>query len=531
MAWISPVDLLDDDIDPNSSSIKIKTKGSVKLKTFAIAVASMVLIMSLSASVSASGKNVIQGGWYPWKPYQYLEKNSNDRLQLTGLDVQLLKEVFEEELGLTLKLPQVDWKVHQQDISEGMRDVAGGAFITPDRERYAYFSAPYRNEDIVLISRRSESSAIAMLRPDAFKQSFPSSKLRIGVVSGYYYGDAIDSFLKNPSNQDRWTSVKTDIENLQNLVNGKVDLVAIDRLVGSTLIWEESLSRDLIAGKEHIFSGPIVALFSRRTTSPALVAAFDQAMQKLKDDGRYNQIVRDYLFPSLLAMTAGQPWFFALETIGTAAFAFSGILLARRDRFSLFGALVLASLPAFGGGIIRDLIANRDQPAVLQSTHNLIIVIALVLISHFLARLTKLRGLPRMLEKLHFGEKTVQVLDALGLSAFTVVGVIVAVEEKCNPLILWGPIFSAMTGAGGAILRDVIRADASHPTLRHDFYAELSFFWGLMLSIFITLYASSNNLHPLPMNLAVLFTTLGCLLSRLIVMQRGIKSSTFMSKT
>jgi len=107
----------------------------------------------------------------------------------------------------------------------------------------------------------------------------------------------------------------------------------------------------------------------------------------------------------------------------------------------------------------------------------------------------------------------------------------VAVEEKCNPLLLWGPIFSAMTGAGGAILRDVIRADASHPTLRHDFYAELSFFWGLMLSIFISMYANSNNLHTLPMNLAVLFTTLGCLLSRLVVMQRGIKSSTFMSKT
>ena len=196
----------------------------------------MVLVMSVTTSVSASELNVIQGGWYPWKPYQYLQKNSNDRLQLTGLDVQLLKEVFEEELGLTLKLPQVDWEVHQQEISEGMRDVAGGAFITPERERYAYFSAPYRNEDIILISRRSESSAIAMLRPDVFKQSFPSSKLRLGVVSGYYYGDSIDSFLKDQSNQDRLTSVKTDIKNLQNLVNGKVDLVAIDRLVGRTLI-------------------------------------------------------------------------------------------------------------------------------------------------------------------------------------------------------------------------------------------------------------------------------------------------------
>lgn len=490
----------------------------------------MVLISSLSLPGSTSEQGIIRGGWYPWKPYQYLQKKGNDRLQLTGLDVQLLKAVFEDELGQSLKLPQIEWGVHQREISQGTRDVAGGAFMTSERKQYAYFSEPYRNEDIVLISRRNEPNAIAMLRPEVFQRSFPSSNLRLGVVSGYYYGDAIDRFLKTESNQDRWTSVNTDLENLQNLVNGKVDLIPIDRLVGSTLIWEESLSRHLITGRNNIFSGPIVVLFSRRTTSPALVTAFNQAMQKLKDDGRYNQIIRDYLFPSLLAMTAGQPWFFALETIGTAAFAFSGILMAQRDRFSLFGAFVLASLPAFGGGILRDLLANRDQPAVLQSTHNLIIVIALVLISHIVARLPTMDLPHHVLGKFHFGEQAIQVLDALGLSAFTVVGVIVAVEEQCDPLLLWGPVFSAMTGAGGAILRDVIRADPSHPTLRHDFYAELSFFWGLVLSTFITLYANSNSLHPLPLNLGVLFTTFGCLVSRLVVIKRGIKSSTFMSK-
>ena len=65
------------------------------------------------------------------------------------------------------------------------------------------------------------------------------------------------------------------------------------------------------------------------------------------------------------------------------------------------------------------------------------------------------------------------MLDAVGLASFTVVGVIVAVEERCNPLLVWGPIFSAMTGAGGySPRRD--RADASHPSLHHEFYAEIS---------------------------------------------------------
>jgi len=504
----------------------------VKSKAFraAVTLALLFISLSLSVSVSAFEKDVIRGGWYPWKPYQYLQKINDDRRQLTGLDVQLFKEVFEEELGLTLQLPQVDWGVHQEDIRLGVRDVAGGAFITPERARYAYFSAPYRSEDIVLISRRSEQSAVAMLHPEIFKQSFLDSKLRLGVVSGYYYGEQIDHFLKDSSQIDRWTPVSTDLENLQNLVDGKVDLVPIDRLVGGTLIWEESLNRELIMGNDYIFSGPIVAIFSRISSSPELVSAFDRAIQKLKDDGRFNQIVRDYLFPSLLGMTAGQPWFFTLETIGTGAFAFSGVLLAQRDRFSLFGALVLASLPAFGGGILRDLLANRDQPAVLQSTHNLMIVIALVFLSHIVMKMPSLRGVPRLLERFQLGEQAIQVLDGLGLAAFTVVGVIVAVEEKCNPLLLWGPIFSALTGAGGAILRDVLRADATHPTLRHDLYAELSFFWGLMLSLFITFYANSNSMNPTPIKIAVLFVTVGCFVSRLLVVRFGIKAPTFMQR-
>ena len=45
--------------------------------------------------------------------------------------------------------------------------------------------------------------------------------------------------------------------------------------------------------------------------------------------------------------------------------------------------------------------------------------------------------------------------DALGLAAFTVIGVVVAVESRSNPLWLWGPLLAALTGAGGGIIRRV----------------------------------------------------------------------------
>src|SRR6185312_5149258 len=61
-----------------------------------------------------------------------------------------------------------------------------------------------------------------------------------------------------------------------------------------------------------------------------------------------------------------------------------GVLLARQGRYSLFGAFVLASLPAVGGGILRDIIVNRERPAVLSTPAYVVAVLLTVLVCFFL---------------------------------------------------------------------------------------------------------------------------------------------------
>ena len=499
---------------------------SAKLLIYCLG-ALFVLIICGSNPAFAADNGHIKGGWYPWKPYQYLEKVSGLR-QLTGLDVELFREVFEEELGLTLELPEISWDRHQKNIQEGITDVAAGAFKTAERMDYAYFSEPYRTEDIVIISPRKEVAARRLLDPKVFLRDFEKSDFKAGVVAGYSYGDDVDKMMLKPQNLKRFVATDSDLENLKNIKAGRVDFVLIDRLVGGTLISDNNLSPNLVIGRTPLFSGGIRAMFSRKSTTQDLVDKFDLAMQKIKTDGRFNSIVRGYLFPTVLGITVGEPWFLALENIGTAAFAFSGILLANQDRFSLFGAFVLASLPAVGGGILRDLIVSRDRLGFMESSHNLMIVIVLVLISYFVMHMP---GHSRFGKIANFfkikGPVLVQLLDAIGLAAFTVVGVIVAVGERCEPLLLWGPIFSALTGAGGAILRDVIRADASHPTLKNVLYAEISLFWGFVLSLFIIIYAELNTADPYPLGVAVFTTALGCFLMRLVVIAKKIKAPSF----
>ena len=478
----------------------------------------------LEASPARAEAVALRGGWYPWEPYQYLKKEG-ERRELTGLDVQLLREAIEGEIGLELKLDPVSWYQHQQDLQSGKRDVAGGAFRNRARERYAFISKPYRFEEVSLFHRQKDPPSEAIRTGQAnLSDQLQRSNSRLGLVKGYYYGPQIEAAIENPLMQERITWARDHESNLVNLQRGKVDLVAMDRLVGATLIHHRKWGTQLEGSQEPIFQGSIHALFSKDSTNPQLVARFDRAIEAMKADGRYGRTVRHYLFPILLSLTVDQDWFLALEVIGTVAFALSGILLAHRENFSIFGAFVLALLPAVGGGLMRDLIINRDIPAVLRTPISLLLVIALVLLAYILIRvLPKLGRLPRGMNL----QPLIEISDAIALAAFTVVGVIVAVEARCEPLVLWGPMLSALTGAGGAVLRDVLRGDNQHPTLRRSLYAEIALGWGLVLSIFINHYAQASSYDQLPLLVAVLVTLFGTLATRLLVMAKGFAAPRF----
>ncbi len=471
------------------------------------------------------GRQPIRGGWYPWDPYQYLEGSGGGRRELTGLDVRLLREAFEGELGRDLELPEVSWKQHQLDIRTGLRDVAGGAFRTAERETYAHYSKPYRFEEVVVYRRRFEPIGTqALQNSNTLQQELDSGTSKIGLVRGYHYGEAIAAFAADQRHASRIVWADDHEANLRNLRNGKVQLAPVDRLVGATIVWRNKWTVELVSSTFTVFRGSIHVLFSKLTTDPALVKRFDEAIEAMQNDGRYDRIVQHYLFPVLLAQTVGQDWFYILEIVGTVAFALSGILIAQRNDFSLFGAFVLALLPAVGGGIIRDLIINRDVTAVLRSPISLLVVIALVLLSASLMRvLPKIGKLPSNLQI----EPIVDVLDAVALAAYTVVGVIVAIETRCEPLLLWGPLLSALTGAGGSILRDVVRGDADHPTLRHALYAEIAMVWGFGLSAFLNVYAKADTYDPAQLQMAILMTMLGVLVTRLIVIGKRIRAPRF----
>jgi polar amino acid transport system substrate-binding protein len=131
-------------------------------------------------------------------------------------------------------------------------------------------------------------------------------------------------------------------------------------------------------------------------------------------------------------------------------------------------------------------------------------------------RLTKyLQSRPRL------GAHLIEVLDAVGLAAFTVVGVVVVLDTSAQPLWLWGPIAAVLTASFGGLMRDLFRHDRVIANLRGELYPEIAFVWGLAFAIFLEW--EGERLQPDEIRVGMIVTILGVFLTRIVAIARGTK--------
>jgi uncharacterized membrane protein YeiH len=133
----------------------------------------------------------------------------------------------------------------------------------------------------------------------------------------------------------------------------------------------------------------------------------------------------------------------ALDLTGTFAFGLNGALTAvRAARLDVVGVVVLGMVTALGGGFVRDVLIDALPPATLLDWRYYTLAAAGGLIAF---------ALSRYLRRI---EPAIDVLDAVGLSIFAVIGASKAREAGLGvaPAILLGVI----TAVGGGTIRDTL---------------------------------------------------------------------------
>jgi polar amino acid transport system substrate-binding protein len=341
------------------------------------------------------------------------------------------------------------WEEHLAALAAGTADIAAGATRSEARGRYAYFSTPYRTETDVLILPRGASGRYPFHTIEQMLDTFTQQKFRLGVVAGFVYADdRVNAFIADEANRDQIVSVSSDAQNLRNLLSGVIDGFLADRIAAATTAWRRHEGGRI---EEHPlrFSTNIHLMLSRASQTPQMLARLNDAIDEIRRSGELRRIADLYALPVLTNQTLDSQWFRILAFIGTVAFALSGVVLAYGGQYTLFGALVLAALPAVGGGIVRDLLLQREPLGIVSHPEALLTVFGTVLVgmvvikavSHVQAGLlTK-----RLQSHAHLGTRLIEAFDAIALAAFTVVGVVVVLDTSAQPLWLWGPIAAVLT--------------------------------------------------------------------------------------
>lgn len=141
---------------------------------------------------------------------------------------------------------------------------------------------------------------------------------------------------------------------------------------------------------------------------------------------------------------------FALEMVGVAAFAISGVMVAIACELDMLGALVLGAVTSVGGGAIRDILLGSLPPALFVNPWYTIVAVGVSLIAFVIALCMGDRFL-RHIERLG---PLINVLDAIGLGIFVTVGVDAALRAGYGDNAFLSVFVGTMTGVGGGIMRD-----------------------------------------------------------------------------
>lgn len=133
---------------------------------------------------------------------------------------------------------------------------------------------------------------------------------------------------------------------------------------------------------------------------------------------------------------------YVLDFIGVIACAVAGTMLAISKGFDLFGCILASMVNAIGGGTIRDVMLDRHPLFwTIDLNYVFAITITSILCQMFFRPTARMNGV-------------LKLFDAIGLSAFSVIGLTVALSMGATPLI--AVMMAVMTSIAGGIMRDMI---------------------------------------------------------------------------
>ncbi len=132
----------------------------------------------------------------------------------------------------------------------------------------------------------------------------------------------------------------------------------------------------------------------------------------------------------------------AIEILAVISGAIFGVLLARQKQMDFVGVFTVASITAFGGGTVRDILLDRHPLFWISHSNYPVIVFAVAGFASLVPRI------PAWLERF------LDVPDAFGLALFSILGTEYALQASVAPFV--AVLFGVITGTFGGVMGDIV---------------------------------------------------------------------------
>lgn len=232
------------------------------------------------AKAWAADASAVQGKTYTiatdttFAPFEY-----RDNGQLVGIDMDLIRAIADEE-GFSVNIQSLGFNAALQAVNSGTADMAiAGASITDERKQMYDFSDPYFDSGVQMaVPKNSDISSYEDLR---------------GKTVAAKTGAEGESFAKSIADQYGFSVYSVDQASTmyQLVASGQAVAVFDDYPViayGITQGQDLKIVTDMEKGNSY---GALVA----KGKNQDLLAAFNEGLAKLKENGQYDQIMAKYL--------------------------------------------------------------------------------------------------------------------------------------------------------------------------------------------------------------------------------------------
>ncbi|MFC5558210.1 amino acid ABC transporter substrate-binding protein [Ureibacillus thermophilus] len=246
---------------------------------FLLAMVVMVLAACGSSSDDESSKSKDEGKEKEkliigiddhFAPMGFRDENN----EIVGFDIDMARAAA-EKMGVEVEFQPIDWSTKESELSSGRIDLIwNGYTITEERKEKVLFTKPYLENAQVLVTLAD--SPITKIDELAGKQ--------VGVQA---LSSALDALNKHPiSKEVKLSEYKDNVLALQDLKNGRVDAVVIDKVVIEYYMTQETDTFKIL--EEEL--APEQYGVGVKKGNEALLEKLQAALDEMNEDGTAAEI-------------------------------------------------------------------------------------------------------------------------------------------------------------------------------------------------------------------------------------------------